>query len=239
MYYNRYIFAKLFLVSAFSCCDAGANAHRKRRQGLGSTGPLQGCHEMRCANCHVVFQLKPFDVVFHGRLPKEQVKPVPKPPEVPKSAWEPRTVFRPTASIKRLRTVRKWSKSTLLKICPFSSFMFILFPDLFHILDAWSILKHKDGRRFRRSDLPRPRNESASPNPGLGAPSDLFPFRDHALQISMSFWRALCIWFLFKSIQNCRQGINFLQGLTAIPYWCPAECHLACAANVRRPCRFF
>lgn len=124
MYYNRYIFAKLFLVSAFSCCDAGANAHRKRRQGLGSTGPLQGCHEMRCANCHVVFQLKPFDVVFHGRLPKEQVKPVPKPPEVPKSAWEPRTVFRPTASIKRLRTVRKWSKSTLLKICPFSSFYF-------------------------------------------------------------------------------------------------------------------
>lgn len=55
----------------------------------------------------------------------------------------------------------------------------------------------------------------------------------------MSFWRALCIWFLFKSIQNCRQGINFLQGLTAIPYWCPAECHLACAANVRRPCSFF
>ena len=124
MYYNRYIFAKLFLVSAFSCCDAGAT-HRKRRQGLGSTGPL-GCHEMPCANCIKLpcWRLKPFDV-FHGRLPKEpEVKPVPKPPEVPKSAWEPRTVFRPTASIKRLRTVRKWSKSTLLKICPFSSFYF-------------------------------------------------------------------------------------------------------------------
>lgn len=61
---------------------------------------------MRC-HVQIARRLKPFDVVFHGRPKEPEVKPVPKPPEVPKSAWEPRTVFRPTASIKRLRTVRK------------------------------------------------------------------------------------------------------------------------------------